>query len=129
MKEFARNRIPVSSNLGVIDNEHLLMFYFIQVFYDSIFYIEEEEVIVIVRREDDQIHVFDIISKKKIELNAILNDLVSEEAKRIHFYFTPPEIDEKIHMDFISESDDTLFVRPASKKGQDHFLFPITSHA
>lgn len=129
MKEFAAERIPVSSILGVKNNEHLLMFYFILAFNDAIYYIEEDDVIVICKQEDNQLHIFDIISKKRVEIDTILNRIVSADTKIINFYFTPNDDCKNIHTEFITESDDTLFVRPLLKDGIRHFLFPLTSHA
>lgn len=65
MKEFAVTRTPVSSILGVKNNEHLLMFYLILVFHDAIYYVEEEDVIIIFEQQEHELHIFDIISKKK----------------------------------------------------------------
>ncbi|KOS68262.1 GNAT family acetyltransferase [Lysinibacillus contaminans] len=129
LKEFAAKRIPVSSILGVKNNEHLLMFYFILVFNDAIYYIEEEDVIVIMEQEENQLHIFDIISKKSVDIDFILNYFISANTEMIHFYFTPDYDCKNLLTEFITESEDTLFVRPSSKFGTDHFLFPLTSHA
>ncbi|MBT2648446.1 GNAT family N-acetyltransferase [Bacillus sp. ISL-34] len=129
MKRFAAERIPVSSILGVENNEHLLMFYFILAFNDAIYYIEEDDVIVIYKQEDAHLHMFDIISKKRVEIDTILNHIVSADTKIIKFYFTPDYDIKNIHKELITESDDTLFVRPLLKDGTKHFLFPLTSHS
>jgi GNAT superfamily N-acetyltransferase len=129
MKEFAVERIPVSSILGVKNNEHLLMFYFILAFNEAVYYIEEEETIVIFKQEDNLLHIYDVISKKRVEIDTILNGIVSAEIKKINFYFTPDYDCKNIHTEFITESDDQLFVRPLLKEGTKHFLFPLTSHS
>ena len=129
MKEFAKKRIPVSSKLGIRNNEHLLMFYFLLVFNDAIFYIEEEDVIVIFKEEDAHLHIYDVISNKNFELDSILNYIISDETKLIHFYFTPDDKGKKINTKFITENNDTLFVRPLIKDVSAHFVFPLTSHS
>ena len=129
IERFAVERIPVSSILGVKNNEHLLFFYLILAFNDAIYYIEEIDVIVIFKKEDAHLHIFDIISKKRVEIETILSRIVSAETEIINFYFTPDYASKNIHTEFITESDDTLFVRPLLKDGTKHFLFPLTSHS
>ncbi|HWI48144.1 MAG TPA: GNAT family N-acetyltransferase [Rummeliibacillus sp.] len=129
IESLATKRIPVSSILGVKNNEHLLMFYFILVFNDAVHYIEEEDVIVIFRQEDTQLHIFDIVSKKRMDIDTILKCIVSTDIEMIHFYFTPDYDDKKIQTEFITEGVDALFVRPLLNDATKHFLFPLTSHA
>lgn len=128
LESFAVERIPVSSVLGVKDNKHLLMFYFILVFSDAIFYIEEEDTIVICKQEGTLMHVFDMISRKRVDIEMILSGIVSRETEKVHLYFTP-EDETNIQTEFIENGEDTLFIRPLLKDSVNHFLFPITSHA
>ncbi|AJS57886.1 GNAT family N-acetyltransferase [Paenibacillus sp. IHBB 10380] len=129
LKEFATERIPVSSRLGIKGNEDLLMFYFILVFNDAIYYVEEEDVIVLFKEAENQLHVFDIVSKKTIDLEVVVKHIISDATEMIHFYFVPDSDNENIQSGLITETDDTLFVRPLLKDGVKHFLFPLTSHA
>ncbi|BBI33294.1 GNAT family N-acetyltransferase [Cohnella abietis] len=129
IESLARERLPVSSILGVKNNEHLLMFYFILVFNESIYYIEEIDVIVIYKQEDNHLHIFDIISSKKAEIDTILHSIVSAKTEIIHFYFTPDYEGKSIQTEQITESDDNLFVRPLLQGAPTHFVFPITSHS
>lgn len=71
MKEFAKKRTSISTKLAVKNNEHLLMFYFLLVFNDVIFYIEEEDVIVLFKKEGEQLHIYDVISRKEVELETL----------------------------------------------------------
>lgn len=119
----------MSSILSVVNNEHQLLFYFILPFHDSFYYIEEADVVVVFRHEEHQLHIFDIISTKSIDINAILNSIISPETEVIHFYFTPDYAIDHIESALIPQSEDTLFVRPFLKELSKHFMFPITSHA
>ncbi|RUT45454.1 GNAT family N-acetyltransferase [Paenibacillus anaericanus] len=129
MEQFAVERTPVSSIMGVKNNEHLLMFYFILAFNDAIYYIEDVDTIVIFKQDDKHLHIFDIISKQKVDYDIILNSIVSADTEIIHFYFTPDYDNENLQTEFITESDDTLFVRPTCDGGTKHFLIPLTSHS
>lgn len=129
LQNFATERVPVSSILGVKDNEHLLLFYFILAFDEAIYYSEEEKVIILFEHEEDQLHIFDIISKKEITLDKVINLVATANTKTVHFHFTPDDDNKDIKKTFITESDDVLFVRPLLKGEAKHFLFPLTSHA
>ncbi|WP_052759403.1 hypothetical protein [Paenibacillus sp. DMB20] len=129
MKKFAAERIPVSSTFGVKDSEHLLMFYFILVTRDSIYYDQDEDAILLFKQEENHLHVFDIISKRKINLEAVVNHMISDETELVHFYFVPDSVNQNIQSALITETDDTLFVRPLLIDGVKHFKFPFTSHA
>ncbi|WP_235318338.1 hypothetical protein [Planococcus sp. CAU13] len=128
MREFAAESMPVSSILGLKNNEHLLMFYFILAFNDAVYYIEEE-MIVIFKQKNHVLHIFDVISKKRIEVERILTGIVSANIEIIKFYFTPDYVGKNIHTELITESDNLLFVRPLLKNLTSPFLFPLTSHA
>lgn len=129
MKQFAAERIPISTVLGVKNSEHLLMFYFILAFNDAIYYIEDVDIIVIFKQEDNQIHIFDIISRQKVDYDVIFNSVITANTEIIHFHFTPDYDQDKLYTEFITDSDDILFVRPTLGHGTEHFLFPITSHS
>jgi predicted N-acetyltransferase YhbS len=129
MGQFAAERIPVSSIIGVKNNEHLLMFYFIIAFNDAIYYIEDVDAIVIFKQVDKHLHIFDIISKQKVDYDIILYSIVSADTETVHFYFTPDYDNERLHTEFITESDDVLFVRPICDDSTRHFLIPLTSHS
>jgi GNAT superfamily N-acetyltransferase len=129
IKNFAVKRTPVSSALSVINNEHQLLFYFILPFHDSFYYIEEADVIVIFKHEDHQLHIFDIISTTSFDINTVLKSIISPDTEVIHFYFTPDYPIDQVKAELISQSEDTLFIRPLLKELPQHFMFPITSHA
>ncbi|WP_409346169.1 GNAT family N-acetyltransferase [Paenibacillus sp. MBLB4367] len=129
MKEFAARRIPVSSTFGVKDHKGLLMFYFLIVFRDAIYYDQAEDAILLFEREENRLHVFDIVSKKKINLEAVVNRMISDETELVHFHFVPDTDNVNIQKAYITETDDTLFVRPLLIDGVNHFTFPLTSHA
>lgn len=129
MEKIATERTAVSSILGVKNNGDLLMFYFIIAFNDAAYYIEEEETIVIFEQEGDELHIYDVISRKKVNLEAVLNRIVPSDSKKIIFHFTPDSDLKGIQTELIIDSDDQLFIRPLVKNELPPFLFPLTSHA
>ncbi|MGE7926849.1 hypothetical protein [Lysinibacillus xylanilyticus] len=127
MKLCATERIPTSSILDVKENESLLMFYFLIAFPNSIYFIEEEDVIVIFEREDEELHLFDVISRSKIDIEGVLSYITSSGIKRIIFHFIPDCRDAEFEV--INVEDDVLFIRPMINFGTERLLFPLTSHS
>ncbi|UHA73482.1 GNAT family N-acetyltransferase [Paenibacillus sp. 481] len=129
MHTFAAARIPVSSQLGVKDSEQILMFYFMLALPHAIYYVEAEDVIVLFTEEENQLHVFDIVSKTPVDVERIIHHVISDATETVHFHFVPDCDNKHIQFTLMTEPEDTLFVRPAWKEGVKPFLLPFTSHA
>lgn len=127
LKLYAKERIPTSSILGVKDNESLLMFYFLIAFPHSIYFIEEEDVIVLFEKKDEELHLFDVVSRCKIDIVDVLSYITSPDIKRIIFHFNPDCKDAESEV--IEDEDDVLFIRPMINFGTEQPLFPLTSHS
>jgi len=103
------------------------MFYFLIAFPNSIYFIEEEDVIVIFEREDEELHLFDVISRRKIDIEEVLSYITTSDIKRIIFHFIPDCQD--VESEVIEAEDDVLFIRPMIELGTERPLFPLTSHS
>jgi len=127
LKKLAKERLPISTTCGVVDNEHLLMFYFI-VFKEQTFYLEEEDLIVMYEVEGEDLHLYDVISQNRINLDDILSNILTSQIKKVHFHFTPDSIATSFDIQ-PSLSNDALFVNQSWKDIKRDFVFPLTSHA
>ncbi|MGE8036252.1 GNAT family N-acetyltransferase [Lysinibacillus sp. KCTC 33748] len=127
LKLYAKERIPLSSVLDVKDNESLLMFYFLIAFPNSIYFIQDEDVIVIFEKEGEELHLFDVVSRSKIDVIEVLSYITTSDIKRIIFHFIPdcPNLESEV----IETEDDVLFIRPMINFGTERPLFPLTSHS
>jgi len=127
LKLYAKERIPLSSVLDVKDNESLLMFYFLIAFPNSIYFIEDKNVIVLFEKEDEELHLFDVVSRSEIDVIEVLSYITTSDIKRIIFHFIPDCHD--LESEVIETEDDVLFIRPMIKFGTERPLFPLTSHS
>lgn len=127
--KFASNRIPVSSNFATRHTQELLMYYCINIFPNNIYYLEDEDVIIIYEIQNDDIHLYDLISKEKIRFEKIIDYLATNNAQKVVFHYTPDyegfEFEIKLFHD-----ETVLFV----KKKNDvvlptQFKHPITAQA
>ncbi|SFA71006.1 MULTISPECIES: GNAT family N-acetyltransferase [unclassified Bacillus (in: firmicutes)] len=125
--ETASKRVPVSRKFCVVNAAELVMFYAMYVFADDLYYVENHEAIVICKQDGDQLHVFDIISSKNIEIESILKEICSSNINEIIFYFTPYIQDVEMN---VFEGSEIMFVKKA--EGLELpvlFKHPLTSQA
>ncbi|MEQ6353016.1 GNAT family N-acetyltransferase [Lysinibacillus sp. M3] len=127
LKLYAKERMPLSSVLDVKENESLLMFYFLIAFPNSIYFIEDEDVIVLFEKEGEELHLFDVVSRSKIDVIEVLSYITTSDIKRIIFHFIPDC--QNLESEVIETEDDVLFIRPMIKFGTERPLFPLTSHS
>lgn len=127
--QFALERIPVSNRFSTDNTQELLMFYCIYVFNKNIYYIKDEEAIVIFEQEDRQLDIFDIVSKKEVNINKILSMISNQNTNQIVFHFTPDYRGMNIQGE-IYKGNDVLFVKTS---GNNQFpaevKHPLTSQA
>lgn len=126
---FVSERVPVSHIFGTSNAAELVMFYCVFAFSEDIYYLEKEDVIVLCEQEEDQLHLFDVISKGDIDFEGILNKVAGEGTNKIVFHFTPDEkklplIKEKYH------GSEVLYVKATDELVlPKYFKHPLTSQA
>ncbi|QSX23932.1 GNAT family N-acetyltransferase [Priestia megaterium] len=87
--EFVSTRIPVSSVFSTINTEGIFMFYCLNVFPRDIYYLADEDVIVVFKQEQKTLHLYDIVSKKEIEIEPILKKISDFSTEKVIFHYTP----------------------------------------
>ncbi|EIJ78471.1 GCN5-related N-acetyltransferase [Bacillus methanolicus PB1] len=105
------------------------MFHCINVFSNDLYYLKDENVILIFRTENDRLHIYDVISKKEIDINSVLTKLSQKNLHEVVFHFTPDfkEIETEPRE---SVPDEVLFIRTNdSINFPRYFKHPITSQA
>ncbi|MBO8157184.1 MAG: GNAT family N-acetyltransferase [Bacillaceae bacterium] len=127
--KFASERVPVSKRFGTEHTQGILMFNCMYVYNHDIYYLEREDVIVIYKKENQQIDIFDIISKKDIKIDDILSKITNGDTNKIVFHYTPDY--KGIHTErHMINGSDVLFVR---ENGNNRFPLqikhPLTSEA
>lgn len=118
------------SELSMIKNEGLLMFYCLQFFKELIYYVEEYDAVVIAEKEEDKLICYDIFCKDNQNLEMILGQIINDEITEVVFRFTPKEKTMCEVSEYIEE-DTTLFILEGkeNKFKENKLIFPILSHA
>lgn len=115
------------------DNAGLVMFYshYFDPFSvkDNLFYIEELNAIAVAEFEENTLIIYDVLATEKIEIEDVLNALVSEDTEDVILRCMPINSG-KYEISLFKEEDSTLMVM-ASKSDLFHnnkLIFPMLSH-
>lgn len=112
-----------------MEDAHLVKFYSTLAFPDNYYYLENQDVIVIFKHEEEELHLFDILSRTSFDIESIVVSLINEGTKVIHFHFAPDAEWKELQIQPMDSEDDALFVKHSLPFHQKHVRFPITSHA
>jgi GNAT superfamily N-acetyltransferase len=127
--QFVTERVPISSIFGAIGSAELVMFYCMYVFSKNIYFLDKENAIVLCEQEEDQLHLYDIISKDAMDLEAILDQVCTPETKEIVFHFTPESNNLPIRKE-IFQGSEVLYVKTKGNiELPKYFKHPLTSQA
>ncbi len=119
----------IFSKFAVLNNKNLIMFYCNFFIKDKIYYIEDYDAIVIAETSNDIIYVLEVFGTKDIDLESIINKIVTKNIRRVVLGFTPLNTvlyDKKI----LKEEDTTLFVMEGKENPLNiyNMMFPVLSH-
>ena len=111
------------------ENADLVMFYCTSILKENVYYIKSLDIIAVAIFNDNQLHLWDIFGKTKIELDKIIYSLVNSYIDKIVLGFTPEDCS-SYEVREIS-GDDTLFVHRNKIKlfDENKLMFPLLSHA
>ncbi|PFN96124.1 GNAT family N-acetyltransferase [Bacillus sp. AFS076308] len=127
--EFASERLPVSKLFGTENTQGILMFYCMYVFNNDVYYLDREDVIVIYKKDENQIDIFDIISKKEINIQDIFSKITDRETIKIVFHYTPDYEGIKTEGN-VFRGTEVLFVRAiSSNRFPIQIKHPLTAQA
>lgn len=123
------NRKPVSNMLGVVNDKWPLSASTLDSYCDYLdrYYLADDDVLVLASREHSVLNIYDVISQHEINLDDIIEKMVSSQDTRIEFHFIPELNKYKVMTTQAYWEDDTLFIRSKSAFN-DEVLFPLTSH-
>ena len=125
----ARNRKVISEVFGTSNCEELLMFYCIMVFSQDLYYLENENALVIFQREEGCIHLYDIVSPRKVNLQTVLRTIVPPDCSKVIFHFHPDE-HELGYEKQPYKTNNVLFIKNLTNVSlPTEFKHPLTSQA
>ncbi|MCX7709092.1 MAG: GNAT family N-acetyltransferase [Clostridia bacterium] len=121
-------RSSISKVLGVENCEAIQLFYALVGIPDCYYYVKEADVILVYHEENGIIHLYDIISKEKIDFHRLISKIPAENVRQIIFEFTPDLLEINTSTSPL-DSEDTFFVRSSLSFDNKEFKYPKTAMA
>lgn len=125
IKKMAMERMRLSDEFATENTEGILGWYCLNIFSNSIYYIEDLDTIVIYDIENDKINLYEVLSRQKLTLEKIINRIASLGIWKVVFSFTPGFNDATLICEEAEHSE--LFIRGG--RFPDRVTHPITAHA
>jgi len=86
--EYKRTSLTLSTKLSAIGDEHILVFYYVHGFENCIYRLSDNT-LVLFEMEGNELHLYDIFSKKKVDLKEIIEEILPLDAEKVIFHFIP----------------------------------------
>lgn len=130
IKQKLSSRRPISKYFGVTNNEGLFQFYALNVFHECLYYSRTDDAIIVFEHEGDLMHLYDIVSDKEVDIEALVSRITTEQTRQIRFHFTPDQIIDKAYAEPFGKHEDVLFIKSLSDLGKlPAFCIPKLAHA
>lgn len=119
----------VFGKVSMRENADLVMFSCVSFLPDHVYYIKSLDLIVVAFFKENQLHLWDVFGKKKVELDSVINILAHGQIDHVVLGFTPEDLDAYEVREFAG--DDTLFIEQDKTKlfDENKIMFPLLSHA
>lgn len=130
IKKKISSRNPISKHFGVTNTEGLFQFYALNVYPECLYYSHTDDAIIVFEHEGDLMHLYDIVSDKEVDVEALVSRITTEQTRQIRFHFTPDQIIEKVYTEPFGKHEDVLFIKSLSDLGKlPAFCIPKLAHA
>ncbi|MDF2532259.1 MAG: hypothetical protein K0Q65_1840 [Clostridia bacterium] len=90
MLEIKKQSQPLSNVLSAVGDEHVLMFHYTMGF-KSLIYRPQQDVYTIFEMDGDTLHLYDILSPNKVNLQELIQQITPKDNKRVFCHFTPDQ--------------------------------------
>jgi predicted N-acetyltransferase YhbS len=125
LQRVAAEAEPVTELFGARDYGNTVLWYWSNFYRDGLRYDAEHDAILIVDQSNDLLRVYDILSRKQLDLRSFVPRVISAPIAQVEFGFTPsrywPTATPKADY-----TDSPLFaLRPHPLPNNEHFKFPM----
>ncbi|MDF2547660.1 MAG: hypothetical protein K0R93_2558 [Anaerosolibacter sp.] len=125
MLEIKKQSQPLSSTLSAEGAEHVLMFYYTLGFKNAIYRLEDD-VYTIFEIDGNQLHLYDILSPQKINLQEIIEKITPKGIETIFCHFTPDQPIKNLKVS-IDPSSNWMVRTTSNKRFPERARFPRIS--
>jgi GNAT superfamily N-acetyltransferase len=129
--DFIKNT-KIFGKLSMQENADLVMFYCITILKNHVYYSPSLDAIAITKIHENQLHLLDVFSKNKIDLELIIDSLPDGKINSILLGFTPNDCTHyEVRLVDEALKDEVLFIQNGKTKlfDENQIMFPLLSHA
>lgn len=136
LQRLLAERAPITRRFGALDYEHILPFYAVYAFGDSLHYFETDRpdsaILIVAQNEAEVLNVFDVVCRSEAlrpdVILSMLLQLADSQTSEICYHFTPELLDPAAQAREFDDSDSPLFVRGdfslSNTANEEPFKFP-----
>ncbi|MBO1265704.1 GNAT family N-acetyltransferase [Proteiniclasticum sp. SCR006] len=122
-----RESLPLQAKVAALGEEHILAFYYVHGF-DECIHRLSDDLLVLMEMEENDLHLYDVFSRKAYRLEEILERIIPKHAERVICHFAPQGKLKGLSLE--EDSDAGWMIRSsASLSLPDAFTFPDISKA
>lgn len=130
IKQKLSSRRPISNHFGVTNNVGLFQYYALNVFHECLYYSRADDAIIVFEHEGDLMHLYDVVSNKEVDIEALASRITTEQTRQVRFHFTPDQIIDKAYAEPFGKHEDVLFIKSSLDLGKlPAFCIPKLAHA
>ncbi len=107
--DIKRQSLPLSRVLSSINDEHILMFYYLHGF-SKLFYQLDDDLYTIMDIKDDVLHLYGVFSPKRIYLKEVIEKIAYTGINKIYLHFMPD--DPLRNLNITEDKENIWMVRP-----------------
>lgn len=127
IKRLINERRILTKIFGAKHYSFITAWHLINIFSNNIIYLERDDVIFVAAIEGDQLHIWDVIFTKEIDLSKLIPKIVYENQLKSILYYFPPDQLEFSYDDVIPYIDSPLFILGDFPIVEKMFKFPTTA--
>lgn len=129
IEDLAQKRNTIHLNSYLIDSYNLTMFYYSTVFSEGISYINNLNCYVCFEVDGNELHLFDCLSDKEIDISEVLSYLPIDEVDKVYCHFSLSDQSLMKEVITIPSNEDALFVLGIEPTVLNQFKLPLFNHA
>jgi GNAT superfamily N-acetyltransferase len=127
IKKIISERRILTKRFGAAEYEFITHWHLLNVFSDNLYFLEDDRVIFICAEKNEQLHIWDVIYTKPINLFKAVSKIVkNEKLQSVNYYFPPDQLSFK-YDEVIPDENSYLFVKGEFNLSDRNFKFPITA--
>ena len=127
IKKMISERQILTTRFGAAGYDFITHWHLLNVFYDNLYFLEDEEIIFICDEENNQLHIWDVIYTRPINLSSVIPMIIRNKRLESVLYYFPPDQLSFEYDEVIPDINSYLFVKGKFYLKNGNIKFPMTA--